>query len=441
MSNPYAVAHARQARARRRAVGPWSLLADWGIVAAVAVALPFLSRSVFGSLTAATAPTHTADLVARLGLVLAAAMSLNSYSVVVRGPDRGVLDLHPLLPGPWFAARFVQLLREQLPWLVAACLLLVPAARLGVSPVLPVIALAGAWAAGIGVGVGVNLAAPALALDPQWGPYLDAIRGHNPRLQAALIWAPGAALGVSGTAALVGSTGLEPALRGVWASAPLLGVPWIAAAAGTWWGWHRVGTVERIPALLGEIDAAWSAVETPETRHAVPLDWVVRWAPASLQRDLLRELRHLGRTLKIWQSTGWALLLAAIAAGWAPAAAGGGPLPGVMLGAGALLGLAAVRAGAQDPPWLEQQLGLDVKRVLLARGIAVWLLVQPAVAGGLLAGLVRNGAWVIGVAAKAEILAFLLALLGAAAGHRWRARGWLGYVPAAALLWAVGGWS
>ena len=55
---------------------------------------------------------------------------------------------------------------------------------------------------------------------------LDAVRGANPRPQAALIWAPGVALAIAGASVVVGAYGLTAGGAGLGA----LGVPFATAA-------------------------------------------------------------------------------------------------------------------------------------------------------------------------------------------------------------------
>ena len=120
----------------------------------------------------------------------------------------------------------------------------------------------GAWLGALGVGFTVHLGAVWAAISPTLAGVLEAIRGANPRMQAAFIYAPGVALAAVGAAVGVASAGLAGALSG-WAPGWtfLLLPPALGAAAWAASGRLADGYYVRATALLSEIDAQWAGAE------------------------------------------------------------------------------------------------------------------------------------------------------------------------------------
>jgi hypothetical protein len=403
------------------------------------LALPLLRGNVYGFLDGddATVVAGIGGVSARIGLALAAGLALASYSEVIRGPDRGVIDLHPLLPGPWLRARTALLARTRAGWLVLGWILLLPLwPRVDVLVVCAVM-VAGAWVAGIGAGLGVNLAAPGLAANPALAGMFDAIRGTNPRLQAALIYAPGVALACSGVATVIASGGVTEWLEGDPVGLAALVVPFAVGGAGWWLAARNAKAMEPLPSLLGEIEAAWAAAESPEEARAVYLEWAARWAPTAIRRDLLKDLRHLWRGLRPWVTGSWGLAAIAALAGWTSDPDGLARV--VWVGGAALVvaGFVGIRLGATDPAWLD--LVLPSRGRVAGRAVAVWLVLQVVVLAGAGALAIRQGRIAASGLGRLEIAAVILAILGAAAGARLRGRGGIVYVPLGILLWAAGG--
>ena len=418
-------------------------LAPWGVVVVAGASLPLLRETFYGFLgvtASAAVPLGAGSVAARLGLALAALAAFQSYSVLVRGEDRGVVDLHPLLPRLWVTARAGVLLRALLPWMVAAVVLLAPLATVSPAAFLATaVATTGSTLAGAAIGAGVNLTAPRIALDPRWAPVLDAIRGHNPRMQAALIWAPGVALSLAGSAALAASSGVTLMLDGRALGAVLLAVPFVSAAIGARWALSGAPGIVRLPALLGEIEAAWSQVDMAEDHHAVYLEWTIRHAPPRLRRDTLRELRHVWRGLRTWATGSWALAFASGLAAWTPGTDGIDRWRTLTLGALVVMGFIGVRLAATDPSWLQETLGLRRTPVATARLLALLLLMQPVLLTGAATLGIRHGVGALAGVIRMELAALVLAALGAVTGEVARARGAWVYVPAALLVWVIGG--
>lgn len=413
--NPYRRAFARaRASAGFDAVPLLSVLG--GALAAGLVRDEVFDFAVGLPTQTAMSAAAAAGLVGRIGLLLGAGLTLGTFDVVVRGPDRAVLDTHPLLPGPWYSSRITESARVRMPWLLAALGALWPLGDVR-AIVLCGFVLAGAWFAGLGIGIGVNLAAPGIGLNPRFTGVLDAIRGVNPRLQAALLYAPGAALSIAGIGILAGASGLEHALRG--SLSPLLLAPWALGAVGILLGRRAAPDAARLPALLGEIDAAYAFADAPDEAKRVYLQWAVRFVPAAIQVHLLRELRHIWRAQRGWATGAWGLALVAAAAGWAGQLWAAVGLVTVVAGLG-------VRLTSEDPAWIAESLGVSRGRVRAARAIAVAGVAAPvAIAGGLATALQR------GAGALPAVLALVLVSLIAPAAA---VRAGRAYVPLAILL-------
>lgn len=434
--NPYRRADDIQ-RLRQRAESPYAALLPWLPALLIAASLPLLqgAEGPWRSLDApapAAAAVAARDLTLRVGLLLCAGLSLSAYQRLVRGPDRGVIDLHPLLPGPWLLARAPALARDALPWLAAALAPLLPFALRRPDLALPAaLTLAGAWLSGLGLGVGVNLVAPAVGTSPAWAPVLDAIRGVNPRMQAALLYAPGAAVGLSGLSLIGATAGLDLLAAGsapVLTALALLSLPWIAGIAGAGLAWIGRARASALPLVLGEVEAAWAAQEDPGEARSAYLDWVAAYLPPAWRPALLKDLRQGWREERPSLIGAWGVGALAALAAW-----GRAPLAGWLVLAGcAWIGHVGVRMRLRDPAWLDQW--LPAPRALPARALALWLWMLPLIALPALAAWWRGHP---GPAATGLPAAAALALTAAALPLRDRDRAARLY-PAAALLLLAG---
>ncbi len=437
--NPYLLADRRQRAARRRVEGALGVLGGTLPLAGAALAV-WLAEDLYAALLGRSPAAYIVGftgIVSRIGVVLAATLSLSTYSAVVRGPDRGVIDLHPLLPRPWLSARVLGIVQDRVGWLAIAAVFLLPLAGRPLALLLGAAVVLGAWCAGIGAGIGVNLAAPALAMRPALAGLFDAIRGPNPRLQAALLYAPGVALALAGTVTIFAAWGAGRALEGDMAGALALGAPLLVAGLGAGLAMRFAPAMSGIGAVLGEIDAAWATTEAAEDARVVYLEWLVRLVPAPLRLGLQKELRHLWRGHRGWVSASWGLAALAAIAGWTDLPEGPDRLAQTAGGALAVLGFAGVRLGASDPPWLDTLLPIPGR--LVARTIAIAACMQVVVAMGATALAIRQGGAAFAPLVRLEFVAILLAGLSAWTGHRLRARGGAVYLPGALLLWALGG--
>jgi len=292
--------------------------------------------------------------------------------------------------------------------------------------------IATGWAAGLFLGFPVHLGSVWVAESPRLAGLLEAIRGDNPRLQAALIYAPGAVLALGGTVTWLGAQGAAGWVLGG-AGGALLLVP--VASFVLAWGvtpllaqkWYL-----RTSLLLAEIDARYAGLEDREEARWVYLQWMLRWMPVGARPTILRELRQGWRDHRGWITGTWAL--GGLAALGALGEQGTADRALVMASAGAVLaGAVGLRLEMGNPDWLESWLDVPRRRVLLARGwvLACWLqaLVWPPV---LALGLAQGWgvAWTVGTALEALVV--VLAALGAVCGTT----GWVSYAPLALVVWA-----
>lgn len=435
--NPYRRADRRQRAARRRVEGLSALLPHLASFLAAGVAV-WLARDLYRTLLGVDAASWAGGLTAisaRVGLVLAAGLSLSTYDAIVRGPDRGVLDLHPLLPRPWLAARALSLLRDRLSWLGLAAVFLAPLAENPRALALGSIVAGGSWLAGIGVGLGVNLAAPGLGTRAELAGVLDAIRGVNPRVQAALLYAPGMAVAFAGIGALSAAWGAGEVFVGRTVGVVGLITPLGIAALGALLALRHAPEKARLGAILGEVDAAWAEAESPEEARSVYLEWTVRFFPPVLRPALQKELRHLWRGERTWVSASWLLTGLAVLAAWTESPASPGRFLQAASAALAVLGFVGVRLGATDPPWLDSFLRPRLR--LVARSLVVWLasLAVPAIGAAVL--LLRDGTGVAFVLLRLLLASSALAVVAAWSGDRLRARAVLVYTPVAILCFAL----
>jgi len=364
--------------------------------------------------------------------VVAGVVLLKSYSDLVRGPDRAVLDVHPVRPRALVVAIAWRTTLQTLYLPLVAAVLLGP------------VGLAGhweAWAAGtglafsawlgaLGVGFAVHLGGVWAATSPGMSQLLDLVRGDNPRMQAALIYGPGVGLAATGMALAIASVGLEAALLGWGPGWALLAVP---PAIGIL-AWSQVGRLAenhyvRASLVLAEIAGQWGSRDEPEQALSVYLEGVGARRP-----ELLRALRQGWRRLRSYGTGAWVLGIIAGAMAWSSGPMGRSGL----VGAAAVLVITAVaaRMGEGDPAWLDDALGVRAGPVCLARATVALLYAQGVVLPLVLALVIHEGtdAWV--VAAGLEAVAVVGALIGALSARWWRARAVWAYGPAGLLLWA-----
>jgi len=367
-------------------------------------------------------------MVSRLANLVAAAVILHSYSDLVRGPDRAVLDVHPVRARALVMAIASHTFRARLYLPLCVAVLLLPVGLQGTWT-----AYAGAlglvvsaWLAGLGVGFFVHLGGVWAAYSDSLAVILDALRGDNPRMQAALIYAPGVALAVVGVSVELAAIGLEAALGGWTLGFLWLGIP-IAIGGLAWAFVGRLADRFYVKAslLLADVDGAWASTDTKETAGDVYMQRLGNGRP-----ELLRALRLGWRSLRIYATGGWVAGLVVAMLGW------GTPERAMFWGAGATVWVAAVAAlmPAKDPQWLDEALGLSTHDVMLARGSVAVTYTVGVLAPVSLVLLLRHGAYVQSLSLLA--LAVVCAFTAAIAARRWRESAVWGYGAAALVAWA-----
>lgn len=427
-------------RAHERDAGAWG--------GAAARALPLLAVAAAGPLVKPIFlpflhdSRYLAEGVAgvglRLGMVLCGAMSVFTYAALVRGEDRPILDPHPADPPALLRYLLLRTAIERAGLPIGAALILAPMALSGeVAGWLCASAVAlGGWTVGLLGGFPVHLGSVWAAESPALSSVLELIRGHNPRMQAALIYAPGLALAVGGGAIYAASLGAQAAMSGQpWAALALL-IP-LAVGLGLWGLVGRLSRYHyRATVILAEVDGAYAAQEDPEEARRVYLEWATRYTPPSLRALLLRELRHGWRGLRTYISGAWGLGLLAALPVWAEQGAGG---PRAVLLAGAtmlVVGAVAPRLAADDPAWLESALPIAPRRVVLARLLAVFGWLQGAILPVVLALAIRAG-WSDALPAWGTLEGFALGCAALGAGlSPLRGRGLPLYLLLGLLAWA-----
>ena len=409
----------------------------WLPVVAAAVAMPLARPVLLSFLNYGGGSAWITGLEAvtvRLGALMAAAMALHTYTDLVRSPDRPVLDAHPVEPRALLRAIALRTARQRSYLPVAAAVLMLPVLqKAGLVPWLGAVGVVlGAWASALGVGFAIHLGAVWAGLSERLAKVLDAVRGDNPRMQAALIYAPGAALLLVACSVVFSAAGLSYALSGRPEGWLFLGIP---PALGIL-GWLAAGPLAeryyvRATALLTEVDGLVSGVATAEEDRAVYLDWLARGRP-----ELLRQLRQGWRSYRPWALGAWGLGLLGMLAAWSGEPDVGARLLRVVGGCVLLFALLPPRLSAGDPVWLDRALGTRPGPVDRARFSVGFLYAQGAVIPPLAAGLVRHGQaalWpLLAVEVVGAALIFASALLARRQGER---AAWV-IGPIALVVWA-----
>jgi len=440
-ANPYIRVHRLQRRHRWR-THPWE--ATWPWLAPVllgAMAAP-LARPIlfwFESRAPELFAPGLSGLCLRLGLALCGAGILVVHEQVVRGPERRILDPHPVEPGALVIAMGARLLRATSGLALGACLLLLPLVLQGRMRAfgLSVVVLLGGWLCGLALGFLAQLGAVWAAQHPSMRGLLDLVRGSSPPMQAALIWAPGLAIAACG-GALVGATrALPAAMDGNVAASLMLGAPILLAVVG----WALVPALARrtwyqATTVVAEVDAAWAQVEDPKAARRVYLEWAARWVPKGLRAHVIRGLRQGWRARRTWVTGAWGLGILGAVAGWT---ASSDAAPRALLVSGsavAVLAALAIRMETGDPRWLRPALGLRRDHLIVSRVLVVLAYLQGAILPAVAAVWLRRGVEAVvllglleGLAVVCATIASVLALAGA--------RAWFAYPPLALACWIL----
>ncbi len=409
-------------------------------VAAAALCVPWVSSTLMSFVPLQPMQVDGAlwypalvSLVTRMANIVAAIVILNTYSDLVRGSDRPVLDVHPVRATQLVHAIALRtfITRAYLP--AVAAVLLSPLALRG-HPEAYIGSLAlvlAAWLAGLGVGFMVHLGGIWAASSEALSAVLDAIRGDNPRMQAALIYSPGAALLLVGVGVELGAIGLELGLSGwrpgwLWLAIPAA----MGAAAFVLVGPLAERYYVRASLVLAEVDGAWGQAEQAEQAEKVYLEGLSRG-----DGEVLRALRLGWRTLRIYATGGWILGLLVAVAGWSA------PERLIFWGGLAVVWACSVASlmPAHDPPQLDRALGVRAGRVMAARVRVAMAYGAGALVPVMAVVLVRHfdGGTVLGML----VLYALSGALSATAARMWRAHAPWAYGAVGIVMWsAFVGW-
>jgi hypothetical protein len=449
-SNPYARLHALRRARVSRSVGVFAAVGA-GLLATPLVYVLFAGRD--------GGPPAAAEAIwLRGGLVAAGVAALDAYDALVRGPLRPGLATLPVDAEAVARADLAEALRGALQVAVACAVGLAPVALLhgGLVWGLGAVVVAGAAIGGAALGGLTFLAALDVAASPAWAPALDAVRGHNPRAQAALIWAAAPAVGGVGLLVALAVDGAARAVEVAQGAAVAHELPGALAAlaapavAGAWGAWRVPAAGARAwwvgTRVLGEIEARYARVDRQRQHGRVWLDWTARFAPASWRTHALRALRYGWRARRAWLSAQWVVAAVAVGAAWTDDPAGverAALLAGL---GGALAGRVVVDDAIDRPPFLAAMLPVPWARdaggrawaglgwaatAPLALALAVWLRHGAATAAeaggqalGLAGALVAAGVavavrargpharWLHGVASAAAAASFAAVRLG-----------------------------
>lgn len=413
MTNPYRRARSltRQRRAEHEGVAARVLRALFMVGSLAAVAM--LVRATFLEfLDTGSDVVALRGLWLRGGLVVLSMVGFRVHSTVLRGRSREILALLPVEPRKVVAVDLLDVARTALGWVAAVGVLCAPVAlELGVATwAKGMIVVAGAGALSITWSSIALLGAISVAEDPKWEDLLDALRGNNPRPQAAIIYALGPMV-------FIGGVVLDVAAGAAVGDVPLavVALPWVLGAAS----YPMIGPLaDRVwfqaTMVLEDIKARYAAVEDPEDAKRVYMDWTLRWLPAEVSRWAQLDLRHGWRTHRGTLAFMWVGALLAFGAGWS--AAEGTPLrAGLVAGAtGWWCGAVMLRMAAEVQPFLQQWLVVSPQVRVAARvwTVSMWS-VAPVCAAGL-AVLIQLGPSAAALATAVAVVICLLAAITAA---------------------------
>ena len=429
MTNPYLRARtlSRQREARSESIGARLLRAVF-IVGALAAVSVLVRATFLEFLDTGANATALRGLWLRGGLLVLSMVGFRVHSTVLRGRSREILALLPVEPRKVVAVDLLDVTRTAVAWVAAVGLLCLPVGQaLGISVWAQGMAVvAGAAALSISWSAIALLGAISVAEDPAWAGLLDAVRGNNPRPQAAIIYALAPMV-------FLGGVVLDQAAAGAVGEAHIatLALPWVLGFAS-------------IPAIapladrvwfqatmvLEDIRARYAAVEDPEDAKRVYMDWTLRWLPDEVSRWAELDLRHGWRSHRGTLAFMWLGALFAFGAGWS-AQAGTPMRAGLVAGvSGWWCGAVMLRMAAEVQPFLRTWLVVPRGVRLAARTwtVGMWSVAPIAAAG--VAVLLRMGPM---AAAQAMGIGMVVCALAALAAAVFAARPRLGMVPYVAL--------
>ena len=383
--NPYWWAYTLRRAHRREHDGTLRTVLTGLIPLAVAAVLVPVVRPVFlGFLdegSQALAP-GLQGIVLRLGLLIVAVTALDVYAALIRSDERAILDLHPVDPEQVSRYLMGRTERERrwIPAAVAILLLPVAIEASVVGYTFSVIALAAVATMSFRASALMHLGAVGLAESEWAAPFLDLLRGSNPRAQAAFIYAPGAVLAATAGAVWLASLGVQFSLSNAPLGMVLVILPVLIGGLAS----HYVGRVSqrswfRASPILADIDARYSALEQEDDGLRVYLEFTLRWLPERLALYVEKDLRHGWRLRRTGVTLAWAVGVLSALAGWSGSESA--PVTSMVVGVLGVFALAlnGVLMESYQPAFLREWLSVDKSAAMAARGIAVFGWLQAAV--------------------------------------------------------------
>ena len=424
--NPYRTAH--QISRHRKGLS-WS---GGLILVGALLAAPLAKPTLLYFAETGINPAGVEQLALRLGAILIAMMALQTYTDIVRTPERSIISLHPVLPRPFLEAVSLRTLRRSLVWPLAFALVISPLVLIDVwTWTWMVLFLFSSWVGGIGVGYAVNLGSIWVARSERAHDVLDAIRGSNPREQAAFIYAPGFALAVLGVGLALASGGVRAVLEGRSEFGVLIGGPFLFGLLGFWLARQLVDReLVRGVMILAEVDARWKQVsDDEELEQTVYLEWLAVGRP-----ELLRALRQGWRNHRLFPNLGWGCgILSALSV------VGGQVQAAWLLASIGFVGMGTLpfRLAQGDPKWLDRALGVSDRKTQWARTLVTMLYSAGIFLPLVLAYVVSASDFTILPVVGLLLLGGLCSFLGGGFVRTFgpSALGW--YLPCGVILWGV----
>jgi hypothetical protein len=408
-------------------------------VLAVGAAAPFVSPVFLAVSEQGYSPSTVSGLSMRLGWLVCAAMSLHTYTALLRDKERKVLDPHPAQPGKLVHYLLLRTAYENVALLLSGVVFMWPIATQSFETWLICSTVVfGGWITGLCLGFPVHLGSVWAAESPRLSKLLELLRGSNPRMHAALIYAPGVVLALGGVSVWAASSAAQTILGGAGIHPIGLIVPFLVSVMSL----PSLATLAqkahfRATLVLAEIDGWYAQIEQPDEERLVYLEWLAVRLPSGVRQVSLRELRHGWRSLRSWINGGWLIGFVCAAAGWS-ASPDAWVMAGTLAGAGlVIVGGVSIRLAVNNPQWLERSLPINLRRQSIIRCVVVWLWLQGVVLLPVLAVWIRQdlgtalnlGIWV-------EVVAAGVAVVGVFAS-RMLSRGWGLYVPVSLAIWAI----
>lgn len=344
------------------------------------ICAPFLFSSVASFVFVPDPFLLFPNILFRYAILVSAVTSFVCYQDLIRDPIRRILDPHPIDGGTDFLSAYMShTISKTLPTLIAVIALFWPILLyksqcshlwFGMSFFLALV-----WISSVFVGYSVCLGAIKITRDEQFWPFLDVIRGSNPREQAAFLYVPGVSLLFMGVTISFACNALSYALQHkgglvmwLWILLPallggfsfILSQKWMKES-------YAYGSIVR-----NDIDAQWNIIDQygqEAEEHTVYLEML-----ASTNRpELKRNLRQGWREFRIWIIGSW--VIGAIAGFYVLQDDIGFAFQMTLFGSLVVAGL-PTQLQKGDPLWLETQLPLPLRRIRLCRSLVSILYAQ-----------------------------------------------------------------